>query len=57
MKGDNMKLSECDISVKAFVCLKSAGIDTTEQLSKVTNDELIRIRNLGRRTFFSLTII
>lgn len=45
-----MNLSECDITEKALKCLKDAKIYTTEELSKTTNDELIKIRNLGRKT-------
>lgn len=45
-----MNISECDITDKALKCLKSAGIYTTEELSKTTNDDLMKIQNLGRRT-------
>ena len=45
-------LSEYNLlSVRAFQGLKSAGITTTEQLNDCTDDELMRIRNLGRRSF------
>lgn len=46
-----MNLSDCDISVRAWNSLVRAGINTTEQLLKMADDELLRVRNLGRRFF------
>jgi len=43
-----MKLE--DLSVRAFYCLKSAGINTIDDLCKTTEDDIIKIRNLGRRS-------
>lgn len=48
---NDMNLIECDLSVRAVNCLIRAGINTTEQLLSMTDDELIRVRNLGRRCF------
>jgi DNA-directed RNA polymerase alpha subunit len=45
-----MNLFDCNISVKACNCLKCAGITTTEELLKVTNDDFMHMKNLGRNT-------
>ena len=44
-----MDIWELDLSVRAYNCLKRAGIDTVEQLKEKSEDELMRVRNLGRR--------
>lgn len=44
-----MDIEELDLSVRAYNCLKRAGIDTVEQLKKLTDDELARIRNISKR--------
>lgn len=46
-----MNIIECDLSVRAANCLVRAGVNTTEQLLSMTDDELIKVRNLGRRSF------
>lgn len=45
-----MKIEELDLSVRAYNCLKRAKIDTVEQLQQMTDDDLLRIRNMGTRT-------
>lgn len=44
-----MKIDELDLSVRTYNCLKRARIDTVEQLSQMTDDDLMRIRNFGQR--------
>lgn len=44
-------IEELDLSVRAYNCLKRAGIDTVEQLKKTKKEELIKIRNLGRKQY------
>ena len=44
-----MKIEELDLSVRTYNCLKRARIDTVEQLSQMTDDDLMRIRNFGQR--------
>ena len=44
-----MNLSEIEISVRLYVLLKSNKINTVEDLLNLSDDELIRMRNLGRR--------
>lgn len=44
-----MKIDELDLSVRTYNCLKRANIDTVEQLSQMTDDDLMRVRNFGQR--------
>ena len=45
-----MNIEEMDLSVRSYNCLKRVGIDTIEQLSEKTEDDLHRIRNLGKQS-------
>lgn len=44
---DNRPITELDLSTRAYNCLSRAGIYTIEQLRKMTNEDLLGIRNLG----------
>ena len=45
-----MTIEELDLSVRSFNCLKRAGINTVEDLISRTEDEMIRVRNLGKKS-------
>ena len=45
-----MTIEELDMSVRSFNCLKRAGIDTVEDLVNKTEDEMIKVRNLGKKS-------
>ena len=45
-----MTIEELDLSVRSFNCLKRAGIDTVEDLVSRSEDEMIKVRNLGRKS-------
>jgi DNA-directed RNA polymerase subunit alpha len=45
-----MTIEELDLSVRSFNCLKRAGINTVEDLINKTEDEMMRVRNLGRKS-------
>ena len=45
-----MTIEELDLSVRSFNCLKRAGIDTVEDLANRTEDDMIKVRNLGRKS-------
>ena len=45
-----MTIEELDMSVRSFNCLKRAGIDTVEDLTKRTEADMIRVRNLGKKS-------
>lgn len=44
-----MNIDELDLSVRAYNCLKRAGINTTDDICILTQDELMKVRNLGRK--------
>ena len=43
-------IEELDLSVRSSNCLKRAGIDTVEELTNTTENELMQIRNLGKKS-------
>ena len=45
-----MTIEELDLSVRSFNCLKRAGINTVEDLINKTEDEMMKVRNLGRKS-------
>ena len=45
----DMTIEELDLSVRSFNCLKRAGIDTVGDLVHLTEEDLLTIRNLGRK--------
>ena len=51
-----MDIIELDLSVRAYNCLKHHGINTVEQLCKMSMDDMIRVRNLGRRSLEEILI-
>ena len=44
-----MNLNELELSVRAYSCLKRAGINTVEDLCSITAKDMLRVRNLGRK--------
>ena len=56
-KSDNEKekvldltIDELDLSVRSFNCLKRAGINTVEDLINKSEDDMMKVRNLGRKS-------
>ena len=45
-----MTIEELDLSVRSFNCLKRANINTVEDLTNKTQEEMIKVRNLGRKS-------
>lgn len=45
-----MTIEELDLSVRSFNCLKRAGINTVEDLTNKTEEEMMKVRNLGRKS-------
>ena len=45
-----MTIEELDLSVSSFNCLKRANIKTVEDLVNKTEEEMIKVRNLGRKS-------
>ncbi|MCR5735054.1 MAG: AAA family ATPase [Lachnospiraceae bacterium] len=44
-------IEDLDLSVRAYNCLRRAGIQTIGQLKKLTDEELMKVRNLGKTSF------
>ncbi|MDR1835440.1 MAG: DNA-directed RNA polymerase subunit alpha [Fusobacteriaceae bacterium] len=44
------KIEELDLTVRSFNCLKKAGIEEVNQLAKLSMPDLLKIRNLGRKS-------
>ena len=56
-KGEDAKekvleitIEELDLSVRSFNCLKRAGINTVEDLTTKTEDDMMKVRNLGKKS-------
>jgi DNA-directed RNA polymerase subunit alpha len=49
-KALELSIEELDLSVRSFNCLKRAGINTVEDLASRTEDDMIKVRNLGRKS-------
>lgn len=45
-----MSIEEMDLSVRSYNCLKRAGIHTIEDLTKKTEDDMLKVRNLGKKS-------
>ncbi len=50
-KGNNMPIEDLDLTVRSYNCLKRAGITTVDEITQRTEDEMMRIRNLGKKSF------
>ena len=46
----DMTIEELDLSVRSFNCLKRAGINTVEDLIYKTEEDMMKVRNLGRKS-------
>ncbi|MDR1539259.1 MAG: DNA-directed RNA polymerase subunit alpha [Clostridiales bacterium] len=45
-----LSIEELDLSVRSYNCLKRAGINTVEDLSSKTEEDMMKVRNLGRKS-------
>lgn len=45
-----MNIDELELSVRSYNCLKRAGINTVEELTNRTADDMMKVRNLGRKS-------
>lgn len=45
-----MSIDELELSVRSYNCLKRAGINTVEELTNKTSDDMMKVRNLGRKS-------
>ena len=49
-KALEMTIEELDLSVRSFNCLKRAGINTVEDLISKSEEDMMKVRNLGRKS-------
>ena len=49
-KVREMSIDELELSVRSYNCLKRAGINTVEELTNKTPDDMMKVRNLGRKS-------
>ena len=46
----SMTIEELDLGVRSFNCLKRAGINTVEELCNKTPEDMMKVRNLGKKS-------
>lgn len=49
-KGLEMTIEELELTVRSFNCLKRAGINTVQELTERSEDEMMKVRNLGKKS-------
>ena len=49
-KKVNMAIEDLDLTVRSYNCLKRAGISTVQELTEKTEEEMSRVRNLGKKS-------
>ncbi len=49
-KFQNMTIDDLELSVRSFNCLKRAGIQTVEELMQKTEEDMMKVRNLGKKS-------
>ena len=45
-----MSIDELELSVRSYNCLKRAGINTVEELTNKSQEDMMKVRNLGRKS-------
>ena len=49
-KTAEMEIDELDLSVRAYNCLKRAGINTVAELVQRNQEDMMKVRNLGKKS-------
>jgi DNA-directed RNA polymerase subunit alpha len=49
-EDQEMTIEELDLSVRSYNCLKRAGINTVEELANKSEDDMMKVRNLGKKS-------
>ena len=49
-KALEMTIEELELSVRSFNCLKRAGINTVQELTQKSEDDMMKVRNLGKKS-------
>ena len=50
-----MTIEDLELSVRSFNCLKRAGISTVEDITNMTEPEMMKVRNLGKKSLDEVT--
>ena len=50
-----MSIEDLELSVRSFNCLKRAGISTVEDITNMTEAEMMKVRNLGKKSLDEVT--
>jgi DNA-directed RNA polymerase subunit alpha len=50
-----MSIEDLELSVRSFNCLKRANISTVEDIAKMTESEMMKVRNLGKKSLDEVT--
>ena len=50
-----MSIEDLELSVRSFNCLKRANIATVEDIAKMTESEMMKVRNLGKKSLDEVT--
>jgi DNA-directed RNA polymerase subunit alpha len=50
VKALEMTIDDLELSVRSFNCLKRASINTVEELTQRTEDDMMKVRNLGMKS-------
>lgn len=51
VNDDEVKIEELDLTVRSYNCLKKAAIETVGQLAKMSANDLMKIKNLGKKSY------
>lgn len=49
-KSSSMQIEDLDLSVRSYNCLKRAGIQTVEELTQKTEEDMMHVKNLGKKS-------
>jgi DNA-directed RNA polymerase subunit alpha len=49
-KYENFIIEELDLSVRSYNCLKRAGVATVLELTEKTEEEMMKVKNLGKKS-------
>ena len=49
-KYQNMSIEDLELSCRSYNCLKRAGIQTVEELTQKTEEDMMKVRNLGKKS-------
>ena len=51
VNDDDVKIEELDLTVRSYNCLKKVGLETLGHLSKMSANDLMKIKNLGKKSY------